>query len=546
MSQLDILLAQPIFRSVGNALLDSLWQLALVSLAYAALRLVIRAPLMRYWLGLAALLLMLILPIASAQLHSKTLLGRNPSPAANFSPQVDGLFRAPGSTSDRLGSWATLLWIVGTPIFSLRLGLQYFHVHRVLREQSPVGEDWLRERVKHYARELGIKRVVRVVETTRLLVPATIGWLRPIILFPAGALAGLPPDQLEYLLVHELAHVRRWDYLVNLLQSVIEALLFYHPAVWWVSAQVRIDRETCCDDCVIAMLDDRIAYAKALTGLEIQRTGRIPTAAVAAAGGNLLLRIRRVLGFTSGPDLRISRISIAGLSAAVVAGLVLVAQSSVAGPSAGRHGPQPWATLEQQSELRERAEHLLTRGRIVSLRAIRDDDWITRAAGALSLGETGESADVLALADALKDPEPWVRKNAAIALGRLGDPEGVDALVLALVDAMGTVRERAAESLGQIGALVAADPLVNTFNDDNDDQVREAAARALGMLGESRAVDPLVGGLADANPQVREHAARALGQIGDPRAQHVLRTLMLEDSDPQVRQTALQALAMLQ
>ena len=95
-----------------------------------------------------------------------------------------------------------------------------------------------------------------------------IGWLRPVILFPASALTGLSAEQLEALLAHELAHIRRYDYLVNLLQTTVETLFFYHPAVWWVSAQVRQEREHCCDDLAVAACGDVLTYARALTALE--------------------------------------------------------------------------------------------------------------------------------------------------------------------------------------------------------------------------------------------------------------------------------------
>jgi len=138
-------------------------------------------------------------------------------------------------------------------------------------------------------------------------VPTVIGWLRPVILLPASALTGLSAEQLEALLAHELAHIRRYDYLVNLLQTTIETLFFYHPAVWWVSTQVRQEREHCCDDLAVAACGDVLTYARALTALE-QLRGSEPQLAVAASGGSLLVRIQRLLrgrapalyGFESG------------------------------------------------------------------------------------------------------------------------------------------------------------------------------------------------------------------------------------------------------
>ena len=112
---------------------------------------------------------------------------------------------------------------------------------------------------------------------------------------PLGALAGLPPEQVEALLLHELAHIRRHDYLVNILQSVAEAILFYHPAVWWVSAHMRAERELCCDDIAVSVSGDVLTYARALADLESYRPSHARTA-MAANGGSLAPRIARLLG----------------------------------------------------------------------------------------------------------------------------------------------------------------------------------------------------------------------------------------------------------
>src|SRR5207248_1639982 len=111
----------------------------------------------------------------------------------------------------------------------------------------------------------------------------------------ASSLIGLAPNQLEAVLAHELAHVRRWDYVVNAFQCVVETLMFYHPVVWWISRCVREEREICCDDLVLKVCDDRLAYARALASLETFRAGG-QELAFAATGGSLLNRIRRLLG----------------------------------------------------------------------------------------------------------------------------------------------------------------------------------------------------------------------------------------------------------
>jgi hypothetical protein len=135
---------------------------------------------------------------------------------------------------------------------------------------------------------------VRLAESALLEVPAVIGWLKPVILVPASALAGLSPHELDGILAHELAHVRRNDYLVNLIQTLIETLLFYHPATWWIGRVIRRERENCCDDLAAGACGDALVYAGALARLEELR-GPGTGLALGAHGAALLPRIRRLL-----------------------------------------------------------------------------------------------------------------------------------------------------------------------------------------------------------------------------------------------------------
>ena len=142
------------------------------------------------------------------------------------------------------------------------------------------------------ARRMNLTPPIRLLESADSIGPAVIGWVRPAILIPAGMATGLGPTELESILDHELAHIRRLDYLVNLIQSVVETLLFYHPAVWWVSRRIQVEREHCCDDIAIEVCGDRLAFARALTRLEAFRFDS--GLAVAAHSGSLLARIRRI------------------------------------------------------------------------------------------------------------------------------------------------------------------------------------------------------------------------------------------------------------
>jgi GWxTD domain-containing protein len=141
---------------------------------------------------------------------------------------------------------------------------------------------------------LRIFRPVRLLESCLTDIPVVLGHFRPIILMPIGVLTGLPAQQIEAILVHELAHVSRCDYLINVLQRSAECLLFYHPALWWISRRVREERENCCDDLVVRIKGNPREYAFALAALEESRMpGYKP--AVAATGGSVMKRVRRLL-----------------------------------------------------------------------------------------------------------------------------------------------------------------------------------------------------------------------------------------------------------
>ena len=123
-----------------------------------------------------------------------------------------------------------------------------------------------------------IGRAIRVAQSAAVQVPSVIGWLRPVVLLPMSALTGLTPGQLESILAHELAHIRRHDYVINVLQSAAEVLLFYHPACWWLSRRMRVEREHCCDDAAIEVCGDRLASVHLVLG---ERTRECRTEVIA-------------------------------------------------------------------------------------------------------------------------------------------------------------------------------------------------------------------------------------------------------------------------
>jgi beta-lactamase regulating signal transducer with metallopeptidase domain len=322
MNLVEALLSQPLVTALGWALIHFVWQGALVALLLAGVLAVMqrRSANARYAVACAAMLLTLLLPLATMVIVGLSSPGKRataPTPTV-AAPRESSLIvesrtvdarsstsieaASPGSWlvgfSDRLVPllpWMIAVWLLGVVIFSLRLAYGWLYAQRVRTYGTrPLDETW-QQALERLCRRLRVMRPVRLLESAFVKVPTAIGWLRPIILLPAGAVIGLTPQQLEAILAHELAHIRRHDYLINLLQAVIETLLFYHPAVWWVSGRIREEREHCCDDLAVGVCGDAFAYARALIEMEQLRAAR-PQLAVAADGGHLMDRIRRLIG----------------------------------------------------------------------------------------------------------------------------------------------------------------------------------------------------------------------------------------------------------
>lgn len=330
-------------QALGWTLLHFLWQGALVAamLAVADALVARRSAELRYALAVSALALMIALPVLTfAGLVQETgtagMAGTpTPTPVAQEAGMTMIVWAAQEVVGhdlrDRLARalpWLVAAWGVGVLLLSVRVVGGWAVATRLARSGRPATTSGLERSLARLCGVMRISRPVRLLESVRVEVPTLVGWLRPAILFPAATLVGLTPAQLEVVLAHELAHVRRLDYLVNLLQTAVETLLFYHPAVWWVSQKVRAEREHCCDDAAVAACGDAVAYARALTELEGLRVGAAGLA-MAADGGSLLSRVGRLVGGPSARTPRASR-ALGGILAvlavpALLAGLGLVA-----------------------------------------------------------------------------------------------------------------------------------------------------------------------------------------------------------------------------
>lgn len=332
----------------NSALLHFLWQgcaaAALLFIALYALRR--RSAASRYAACCATLLAMAAMPVVTAMVLSRAPAD-SPQPLnAVASTEVTVEKLSPPATStvvaraaravlampaevslqvmSAVRRWALPLWSIGVLLFALRFAWGCRQA-TVFRNSGSAASDEIAATVVRLAARMKIFRPVAALTSVAAASPSVVGWWRPAILLPAATLAGLTPEQLEAVLAHELAHIRRHDYAVNLLQGVVETLLFYHPAVWWVSRRIREERELCCDDLAIACGHDAVCYARALTELEKMRATSIsfgPAIAITGQGGPLMYRIQRLLGVTT-PQYGPSRLGGAIALLAALAGVSL-------------------------------------------------------------------------------------------------------------------------------------------------------------------------------------------------------------------------------
>jgi len=189
----------------------------------------------------------------------------------------------------------SLFWLCGVLVFSVKLIIQLYYTSQLPKHDCVLPSVQLQRTFNALQKKLNVTQRAKLLVSLRAEVPMVIGWLKPIVLLPLSMSTGLSLQQIEMLLAHELAHIKRYDYLVNLIQTMVEVLFFFHPAVFWLSKQIRAEREYCCDDAAIACCGTPLAYANTLTNAELLRPHHIPTLAMAASGGDLLTRVNRMI-----------------------------------------------------------------------------------------------------------------------------------------------------------------------------------------------------------------------------------------------------------
>ena len=350
-----------LLSTIGWTLLHFVWQGAAIALVIAAVLAVCRrrssSSQARYAVACVGLAALLAAPVATAVIqHSSTatlfpaIASSSAAPASAATSVLAGrgadaqrFATTAARTSAVVEPWLPVVvwfWFSGVMVLLARFGGASWRVRRLRLAALDTPLSRWQATGERLAERLRITLAFRIVDSALVDVPSVIGTIRPVVLLPVAALINLTPGQIEALLVHELAHIRRRDYAINIAQTVAEALLFFHPAVWWMSARIREEREHCCDDIAVEVCAEPVVYASALAELASWRRRELALS-MGAADGALLVRVRRIL---QTPEAHAPRAGSGSIALAL--GLLLTAGAAVQSSS------QDPAALSQTSNER--------------------------------------------------------------------------------------------------------------------------------------------------------------------------------------------------
>lgn len=382
--------------ALGWALLHFMWQGLIVGAATGMLLMLLRNASARWRYAVCALALLICLALPLIELVY--LLGQASAlPAqAQTTALPDWWYALQARIPALVAAWA-----LGVSVMTLRLILGLVWVRRQRHNSIPAPAIW-QDRLDALARRMGLHYRVPLNVHMTLSSPVTLGFWRPMVLLPAALLSGMPVAMLEALLAHELAHVRRWDYLVNLLQSLVESMLFFHPVVWWLSTRMRLEREQVADELAAQALEDpqRLALALHALSLRVGQTAQ-PVLAMSARGGILLKRIERLMA--PPPTTASWKLALPALLVACTS-LLVQAQGPSFGDKATDIPAEPGYNLQQ---LAVNARHVLVLDEAGQVLMEKDADTIVPIASLTKL------MTAMVLLDAKLDPNEKLRITRA-------------------------------------------------------------------------------------------------------------------------------------
>ncbi len=432
-----------------------------------------------------------------------------------------------------LAAGAAVVWGLGVVIFALLAVRDLFRISMITRFGARPSEKRVAELADETARRMRLRRPVRVRSTGWTDVPVTWGFVRPVVLMPDAA-DGWDRARLRAAFTHELAHVKRLDYLWFFLGEMATAIHWPNPLAWFARRRLHEEQERACDNAVLLDGMQAVDYADVL--VEIARSLSRPAlnaSTAMARSPEISSRLNDVLDQAS------NRLPMSGPRTALYGAALALVSLVAAGATFETVPREPTSVMDLWSlrDSRSPAAHTAILGQLSSPSAE------LRGLAALSLGERGGPGTVSALVTLLGDPDPVVRENAAVSLARIGGDDAAEAVAGLLVDSVPSVRSVASWALGEIDGPVAGRALVRAMIEDPDDHTRVMASDAATRLEAVDVVPALIDGLRAASPDRKADLVMALGEMDDPRATEALSRIIEADPDPRLREMAVRALA---
>ncbi len=337
---MENLLKPEIVSALGWTLVHSIWQGIVLAILYFVLSKFLKSAQTKYQIGVGALLAQFALAVGTFYYvvdFNKEVFTNGVS--ENVLQYFSNIKNVPSnlsiidSTQLFLNTNLSLIvqvWVIGVSIFFLKLTLDIWMVNRLKIKGLQEVDAITKSKFNNLVERLGITQEIQIFESNQTQSPIVIGNLKPYILLPIGLLSGLTINELEAILAHELAHIKRYDFLVNILQSIIEIAFFFNPAIWWISSQIREEREHCCDDFSVSITGDKMLLVNALAQVESFRVNQPLAMAFGKKKMTLLSRIKRILGVNQPQNQSIESVMIMVLVSVICGGLLIFKSDEVA------------------------------------------------------------------------------------------------------------------------------------------------------------------------------------------------------------------------
>jgi bla regulator protein blaR1 len=301
---MENLLKPEITNALGWTLMHSLWQGLLLAITYFVISRFVKSSQIKYHFGIGAMFAQFALATVTFMCvgdfrNNNEIIAKRLIHYLSAYNTVQSKMSIINTIQVYLNSNLTLIvqiWFIGVSLFFIKLIFDVWAVNRLKTNGLKPIDNQTFKKFNEFVSTLKITKKIEIFESTQTCSPIVIGNLKPFILLPIGLISGLTINELEAILAHEIAHIKRSDFLVNILQSIIEIIFFFNPSIWWISSQVRQEREHCCDDFSVSITGDKMLLVNALAQVETFRINQPFAMAFGKKRMTLLNRIKRILG----------------------------------------------------------------------------------------------------------------------------------------------------------------------------------------------------------------------------------------------------------